>query len=183
MALAIEMLQPLPDREWGRVTELANTHNVSRQFLYKLRERAIEAWSVSLAPQQSRPQPQERVLKIDQHFIQRAIAVLPLLKGSARDIQHELYLLFGGQYSVAYISENLAPLGKRAAALNLRITVPQPILGEADEIFQRREQCFTVVNGRSFLVLNLSPAESRDGTIWGDDVSDARIEQSRQQDR
>jgi hypothetical protein len=40
-------------------------------------------------------------------------------------------------------------------------------LGEADEIFQGRKPCLTLVDGRSFLVLNLTPAESRDGTAWG----------------
>jgi len=45
--------------------------------------------------------------------------------------------------------------------------VPLPILGEADEIFQGRQPCLTVVDGRSFLVVNLTPAESRDGTTWG----------------
>jgi hypothetical protein len=45
--------------------------------------------------------------------------------------------------------------------------VPLPILGEADEIFQGRKPCLTLVDGRSFLVLNLAPAESHDGTTWG----------------
>jgi len=45
--------------------------------------------------------------------------------------------------------------------------VPLPILGEADEIFQGRRPCLTLVDGRSFLVLSLTPAESRDRTTWG----------------
>jgi len=45
--------------------------------------------------------------------------------------------------------------------------VPLPILGEADEIFQGRKPCLTLVDGRSFLMLSLTPAESRDGTTWG----------------
>ncbi|MFN3763359.1 MAG: hypothetical protein ACK4WK_09195, partial [Anaerolineae bacterium] len=39
--------------------------------------------------------------------------------------------------------------------------------GEADEIFQGRQPCLTVVDGRSFLVVNLAPAESCDATTWG----------------
>jgi hypothetical protein len=40
-------------------------------------------------------------------------------------------------------------------------------LGEADEIFQGRHPCLTVVDGRSFLVLNLSAEQRRDATTWG----------------
>ncbi|MBV7327357.1 hypothetical protein KFU94_67230 [Chloroflexi bacterium TSY] len=35
--LALEMLNP--NREWGRVSELSTAYNVSRTWLYKLRER------------------------------------------------------------------------------------------------------------------------------------------------
>jgi len=42
-----------------------------------------------------------------------------------------------------------------------------PVLAEADEIFQGRRPCLTVVDGRSFLALNLTPAETRDATQWG----------------
>jgi hypothetical protein len=104
---------------------------------------------------------------VDQAFIDRTIAILPLLKGSVRDIRLGLDLILGVSRSVGYISQTLATAGEQATACNLRITVPLPILGEADEIFQGRKPCLTLVDGRSFLVLNLTPAESRDGTTWG----------------
>jgi hypothetical protein len=69
--------------------------------------------------------------------------------------------------SVGYISETLTAAGEQATAYNREVTVPLPILGEADEIFQGRKPCLTLVDGRSFLVLNLTPEESRDGTTWG----------------
>ena len=166
-ALAIKMLQPIPQREWGHATELARIHGVSRQFLYQLRERALESLIASLAPRQPGPQPQGKRLIIDKDFIRRTIAVLPLLKGTVRDIQQGLCLLFGVHRSVGYLSETLAAAGEQAEALNLGITVPLPILGEADEIFQGRKPCLTLVDGRSFLVLNLTPAKSRDGPTWG----------------
>ena len=40
-------------------------------------------------------------------------------------------------------------------------------MAEADEIFQGRQPCLTVVDGRSFLVLDLAPATARDATTWG----------------
>ncbi len=45
--------------------------------------------------------------------------------------------------------------------------VPLPVLGEADEIFAGRKPCLAVVDGRSFLVLNLAAADGRDATHWG----------------
>ena len=165
--IALEMLRPIPEREWGRVTELALTYDVSRTFLYALRDRAFDVLAEGLSPCKPGPQPQEASLMIDRAFIQRAITVMPLLKGTVRDIQQGLRLLFGVQRSVGYISQTLTAAGEQATAYNLGVTVPLPILGEADEIFQGRKPCLTLVDGRSFLVLNLTPAQSRDGTSWG----------------
>ena len=36
ISLVVEMLRLIPGREWGRVTELADLHSVSREFLYQL---------------------------------------------------------------------------------------------------------------------------------------------------
>ncbi|MBE7470245.1 MAG: hypothetical protein HS114_14030 [Anaerolineales bacterium] len=76
----------------------------------------------------------------------------------------------GVERSVGYISQTLQAAGQQAAVYNQAVVIPVPILGEADEIFQGRQPCLTVVDGRSFLVLNLTPAEHRDGTTWGADL-------------
>jgi hypothetical protein len=165
--LALEMLQPISERGWGRVTELAQTYAISRTFLYDLRDRALEGLTEGLLPRKPGPQPQDTSVVIDRAFIQRAITVMPLLKGTIRDIQQGLRLLFGVQRSVGYISQTLTAAGGQATAYNLGIRVPLPILGEADEIFQGRKPCLTLVDGRSFLVVNLTPAEARDGATWG----------------
>ena len=90
-----------------------------------------------------------------------------MLKGSVRDIRLGLDLILGVTRSVGYVSETLTASGAQATAYNVGITVPLPILGEADEIFQGRKPCLTLVDGRSFLVVNLTPVESRDKTTWG----------------
>jgi hypothetical protein len=113
ITLAQEMLQPLPEREWGRVTELAQTYGVSRAFLYQLRDRALHALTSGLGPRQPDPQPLEETLLIDRDFIRRAIVVLPLLKGTVRDIQPGLHLLLGVQRSTGYISQTLTAAGEK----------------------------------------------------------------------
>lgn len=90
-----------------------------------------------------------------------------MLKGSVGDIRLGLELILGVRRSVGYVSETLAAAGEQARGYNLGVTLPRPILGEADEIFQGRPPCLTLVDGRSFLVVHLSPAASRDGTTWG----------------
>jgi hypothetical protein len=136
-------------------------------LLYELRDRGRAALLAALAPQPPGPRPPITLLPVDAAFIQRPIAILATQRGTVRGIQHGLALLFQTPRSVGYISQTLAALGARAVAANAAITVPLPVLAEADEIFQGRQPCLTVVAGRSFLVLNLAPAAARDGTTWG----------------
>jgi len=165
--LGLEMFRSIPERPWGRATELARKHNISRTLLYRLRDRVRAAALEALAPRKPGRQPEEKAVGIDPPFLRRAVTVLSMLKGSVRDIQLGLELLFGVSRSIGYISETLQESGAAAAAYNARIRIPLPVLGELDEIFQGRKPCLTIVDGRSFLVLNISPAECRDGTTWG----------------
>jgi hypothetical protein len=167
LQLTLEMLTPRAERGWGRVTALAAEHQVSRTLLYALRDRGQAALLAALAPQPSGPRPPVTLLTGDAAFVQRTIAILATQRGTVRGIQQGLALLFQTSRSVGYISQTLSALGARAAAANAASTVPLPVLAEADEIFQGRQPCLTVVDGRSFLVLNLAPAAARDGTTWG----------------
>lgn len=167
VALGLEMLRPIPEREWGRATELAEQYGISRTLLYELRDRAEEALYTAFLPQPPGPAPEAETVLINRDFIRRSVTVLSLLKGSVRDIQLGLDLLFGLSRSVGYISETLQEVGMAAADYNDSLRLPLPMLGELDETFQGRQPCLTVVDGRSFMVLNLTAAERRDGTTWG----------------
>ena len=162
---ALQMLDP--GREWGLVSKLARLYGVSRTLLYEIRDRALDAIVETLLPRDAGRPAQVTTLRVDKAFIDRTIAILPMLKGSVRDIRLGLDLILGVTRSVGYVSETLAAAGEQATIYNLGLTVSLPILGEADEIFQGRKPCLTLVDGRSFLVVNLTPAESRDGTTWG----------------
>jgi regulator of protease activity HflC (stomatin/prohibitin superfamily) len=165
--IGLEMLQEIPERDWGRATELAQKHGISRTLLYQLRDRAEEGLNKALLPRKPGPKPQGQELTIDRDFIRLAVTVLSMLKGSVRDIQLGLKLLFSVSRSIGYISETLQDVGAAAADYNDSIRIPLPMLGELDETFQGRNPCLTVVDGRSFLVLNLTAADHRDGTTWG----------------
>ncbi len=165
--VAMQMLVPLPDRKWGLVSDLSRLHNVSRTILYETRDRVADAIVKTLLPHDAGRPASDGALAVNKTLVDRTIAILPMLKGSVRDIRLGLDLILGVKRSVGYISETLKAAGEQATSHNLEITVPLPVLGEADEIFQGRKPCLTLVDGRSFLVLNLTPAESRDGTTWG----------------
>jgi hypothetical protein len=164
---ALQMLVPRPERSWGMVSALAERYGVSRTSLYALRDEVGRAIEAALQPDEAGRPGQVNTLRVDQGCIDRAIALWPMLSGSVRGIQVGLALLLGVSRSVGYISQKLTTAGRQAAAYNREMRVPLPILGEADEIFQGRKPCLTLVDGRSFLVLNLTPAEARDGTTWG----------------
>ena len=165
--VALRILLPFPDRPRGLVTELARQYGVSRNLLYRLRDRAWEAVVEALMPRPAGRPTQTPTLTVDKALIDWFIIILALLKGTVRDIHLGLSLLLGVTRSVGYISQTLTQAGAQAETENRNLAVPLPILGEADEIFQGRQPCLTVVDGRSFLVVNLTPAEARDGTTWG----------------
>lgn len=165
--LGIEMLYPAEVRGWGRANELAQEYGISRSLLYQFQDRVREALAAALGPKPVGRPIQEKSLVIDRDYLRKAIAVMPLLTGSVRTIQLGLELLFGVQRSIGHISQTLQAAGAAAAAQNNGLCVPLPVLGEADEIFAGRQPCLTVVDGRSFLVLNLAAAAGRDATHWG----------------
>ena len=165
--LGVEMLYPAAVRGWGRASELAREYGISRSLLYQFKDRVFEALEAALKPKAVGRPADVKSLVIDREYVHKAIAVMPMLTGSVRSIQMGLELLFGEQRSVGHISQTLQAAGAAAERQNQGVRVPLPVLGEADEIFAGRQPCLTVVDGRSFLVLNLAAAESRDATHWG----------------
>ena len=167
MALGLEMVFPAEVRGWGRASELAQEYGISRSLLYQFRDRVQAALEAALQPKPVGRPAQEKTISIDRAYVRKAITVMPLLTGSVRNIQIGLELLLGVKRSVGHISQTLQAAGVAAEARIGSRRVPLPVLGEADEIFAGRQPCLTVVDGRSFLVLNLAAAAGRDATYWG----------------
>lgn len=166
MELAFLMLNP--ERSWGQVTDLAREHGVSRKFLYELQEKASIVLAEALQPQAAGRRPNRRQLVIDEAFVQRAIAAcMSIVPGTVRTVQMLLDLLLGVRRSVGYISQRAQELGAAAQTYQQGLSLPIPVLAEADEIFQGHKPCLTLVDGRSFLVLSLSVQSHRDETTWG----------------
>ena len=167
IAIGLEMLLPAKVRGWGKASELADKYGVSRSLLYHFKDRVQAALESALKPKAVGRPAKTKVLQIDRDTVRKAIVVMPMLTGSVRNIQLGLELLFGEHRSLGYISQTLQAAGQAATAYNEKTRISLRVLGEADEIFAGRQPCLTVVDGRSFLVLNLTAAEGRDATQWG----------------
>jgi len=166
IACALQMLEP--NREWGKVSQLAREYGVSRRFLYKMEAQVQQALQNAVAPKPAGRPSQSTALVVDRSFLDRAVIVLSTaVPGTIRGIQLALELLFGRHCANGLLSETLQAYGEAARQYNAQLTVPLPVLGEVDEIFQGQQPCLTVVDGRSFLVLNLAAAQGRDATTWG----------------
>lgn len=164
--IALQMLDPL--RPWGLVTDLARKYQVSRKFLYQQRDRAEAGLLDALASQPPGPKAISGMLEVDMKHLQRSIVTLATaVPGSISGIQICLKTMLGTHRSTGFISQTLKAAGETAVKQNQLLTSPKPILGEADEIFQGRQPCLTVVDKDSFAVIYLSPQDNRDATTWG----------------
>jgi hypothetical protein len=164
--LVSRMLDPY--RPWGLVTSLSREYGVSRKFLYELSHKASAAVSQALVAQAAGRKPKCSQVEVDDDFVRRAIATcLSVVPGTLRTVQLLLDLLFGVKRSVGYISRTAKQIGASAQTYTQNLSLPILALAEADEIFQGRKPCLTVVDGRSFLVLSLSAQDHRDETTWG----------------
>ncbi len=164
--IGLKMLLNSEDREWGWITKTAKVQGVSRQTFYTCRDKVQAALVEALQPKSPGPEPASQPLQVDAVYIKWATTVLAMLKGSTRDIQLGLELLFGEERSVGFISETVNAVGQNAALYNAQVVPQQAVLGEADEIFQGMRPYFTVVDGQSFMVLNLTAEEDRAGATW-----------------
>ena len=149
MALGLRMCDST--RAWGEVSQLARKYGVSRKFLYELGAQTQRALQNALAPKPAGRKPQATQLVVDRSFLRRALLVMvTALPGTIRGIQLAFELLFGQHCAIGLLSETLRAYGDAARRYNAQLTVPVPVLGEVDEIFQGQQPCLTVVDGRSF---------------------------------
>jgi hypothetical protein len=179
--IALQMLDP--SRPWGLVTDLAKQYQVSRKFLYQQRDRAISGLMSTLAAEPPGPKATSPVLTVDTEHLQKSIVTMAaVVPASIRGIQTCLEYVLDTHRSIGYISQTLQQAGEAASQQNRQLAFPQPVLGEADEIFQGRNPCLTVVDARSFAILQLSPQSQRDGVTWGVSFLDLQEQGIRFQD-
>lgn len=163
--IALQMLNP--SRRWGLVTDLAKRYHVSRKFLYQQRDKAKSCLMSSLVAEPPGPKATSPMLTVDRKHLQKSIVTMAsAVPASVRGIQTCLEYVLNTHRSIGYISQTLQQAGEAAGQQNQQLSFPEPVLGEADEIFQGRNPCLTVVDARSFAILQLSLQSQRDGVTW-----------------
>ncbi|MBE7470246.1 MAG: helix-turn-helix domain-containing protein [Anaerolineales bacterium] len=83
MQITVEMVLSAHERGWGRASQLAQDYGVSRTLLYEWRHKAMQSLQETLQPHDPGPCPLKQSLDISSSFIQRAMALWPMLTGSA----------------------------------------------------------------------------------------------------
>jgi hypothetical protein len=73
------------NRRWGCVSAMSRDYQVSRKFLYQLREKASRSILDALEPQRSGRKANNSHIDIDEQFVRRAIMIcLSIVPGTVR---------------------------------------------------------------------------------------------------
>jgi hypothetical protein len=141
---------------YGTVISLASTFNVSRPFVYELRDTALTAFQPSQCNDEK---------EIEASLVNKIIIVMRLCcKSSIGGISEALKLLGYKNNSVGYVSQFLKD---RANLLIDDLPIcTKPITVLADEIFICGRPVLIILDAISHLILAIELADNRTGDTW-----------------
>lgn len=141
--IAIEMMSP--NRPRGRVTQLAQGYQLSRQALYDIAAKGVESLRQALEPGQHGPQAQEQQVVVTKNRLQRSVLSLSASGVSQRGVMACLSEILDTPVSLGWVNGTLATLEANAQQINQILT---PAGGESlagDEIFSNGSPNLLVV--------------------------------------
>jgi len=154
--------------EYGVVTPLAAAYDVSRTFLYHLRETARGALEMALAGGVPGRPALSSAIEGDRNRLSRGIVTLATVGCcSIEQTQRVLGELFDVSPSVGYISGVLQTVEQRATQVNMNLIPKTEIALAADEIFDGDSPHLVLVEPHSLLIVELSRQDHRDSLTWG----------------
>jgi hypothetical protein len=165
MQLALQVLSP--QRPHGLVAQLARSHNLARQTLYRLAASAKELLVAGLTPQRYGPQPHTQTIRVDRDRLQRSALLLSSAGLSQRDLAASISDLFDCRVSPSWVQTTLTELERAAATVN---ATWQPSCGETlagDELFSNGAPNLLIVGNDSLYIYALTRQPARDGETWG----------------
>src|SRR5437867_10059888 len=154
-------------RAHGTVAQLARTHNLARQTLYRLATTATQRLEAGLTPGPHGARPRPQSITVDRDRLQRSTLVLTRAGVSQRELAAALTDLFDCPLSPSWVQATLTELERAAAAVNARW---QPSSGETlagDEIFSHGQPNLLVVGNDSLYIYALTRQPCCDGDTWG----------------
>jgi hypothetical protein len=163
--MAIEVLSSR--REWGKVSELAQTYAVSRKTIYDIAAKGEQVLLAGLQPGPHGPHLSEKMIRVDRNRLVRGSVVLTEVGVSQRDVTVCLSELLDTEPSPSWVNAELAQVERVAATVN---QAWQPQLEESlsgDEIYANGQPNLLLVGNDSLYVYALTRQASCDGETWG----------------
>jgi len=152
--------------EYGIVTELAREHDIRRQQVYELRERAraaLEEEFSSLEPEKSG----SFSLSMTPADLERSVVALRVVTpASIRDIVEILPLLYGERWSYGKIWSVLNNAEQRAAALQEQVDLSAIESIALDEMFSQGRPVLAGIDLDTQYLFQLEVQDSRSGETW-----------------
>jgi len=155
-----------PDRPYGRITELAAQHKVSRESIYTIVERAVQVLREGMQPGQHGPQVEAKTISVERPRLVRSIGQLALSGVSQRHTVACLEEILDTQVSLGWVNARLSELETAALAWNEQ---QSPSIGESlsgDELYANGLPNLLVVGNDSLFIYNLSQEARCDGETW-----------------
>ena len=163
--IAIEMMSL--HRPQGRVSELAETYQLSRQALYDIGEKGKESLRQALAPGAHGPQAQEQSVLVTKERLQRSVLSLSEAGVSQRDVRMCVSEMLDTKISLGWVNGELQELERQAQQVNSSWQAARSESLSGDEIFSNGAPNLLVVGNESLYVYALSRQAERDGDTWG----------------
>jgi len=152
--------------QYGVVTDLAREHELRRQSVYDLRDRAqqvLEAAFTSVPAQGA----VRHTLCVTEADVQRAIVALRvMLPASIRDIEEVLPVLFDVRYSYGRVWNVVHAAETAAAAFNRTVDLSGIDSLALDELFSQGQPVLSGIDLDTGYVCLLQPSDSRSGEAW-----------------
>jgi hypothetical protein len=156
------------------IAHLADREGVSRQFLYRQRQKALEALDEGFAVKDA---DVLFYLPVTEAWLnQLTLALILICHSSYRGVKELLRDLFGISISVGTIHNRLQCAAGQACAINRSQDLSAIRVGLHDEIFQGSQPVLAGVDAASTYCYLLADAEHRDADTWGVHLLDANAQ-------
>jgi hypothetical protein len=163
--MAIEVMSS--GREWGKVSELAETYAVSRKTIYDIALKGEQVLRAGLQPGSHGPSLSEKRIGVDRNRLVRGSVVLTEAGVSQRDVTMCLKELLDTELSSSWVNARLAEVEAVAAEVNQawRPQIEESLSG--DEIYANGQPNLLLVGNDSLYIYALTRQSGCDGDTWG----------------
>lgn len=163
--------------QYGVVSELAREHEISRQKVYGLRERARAVLAAEFEPEDEEAESTS-VLEFTQADVERTIIAMRVSSPSSiRDIVSVLPVIYGRGYSYGKVQSILVGAELRAREMNAKADLSGIGHVALDEMFSQGRPVFGGIDMDAGYLFQLDVHESRGGEDWAKALGKLRDEQ------